>query len=375
MSEEDNWEVYRKDLEQQFTSSTPCIMFLGVFLTQIVQQDSYNQCKAKTGCGIRRHSSVLGNYTVLEAITVRNQFEKLTRSHSGRKHGGQYIPCIASREGCCKENDRTEFDSEDSGYNETSSSCVHNQSQESQRSLQSLTPAATSSIAPSATTQAVRPDEQHKEGDRQQVSLQNSEGVPSHSVPPQLSQNTVVPISPRGTNRAKPCRLIRERSMSDPALDAVELRTKFNNDFADGIHIRSQSLESLQDSDADLSRSCSSSADTLDSLSSDEEQIPWPALKLPPSFNSTMSLPAKSPLPLASPIGDRKRRATTDVLRLRLAKMNCSSSPSDLLQKYQFFSLGCCRGVESRAELRALLTDTSHNTEGQNYKLSCQREP
>lgn len=357
--------MYRKDLEQQFNSNTPCIPFLGVFLTQIVQQDSYDQCRAKTGCGIRKHSSCLGNYTILEAITVRNQFEKLKCSHSGRKRGGHYAQCITSRKGRCKENDSSESESEDSGYVDPSSSQLP---EESQHSFQSLAPAATEHAMNSpATSQSLQCNEQHQERDGQR----NSEGIPSFSVPPQRSQNTVVPISPRGTTRAKPCGLVRERSMSDPALDVLDLRPKFDSGFADDMLIHSQSLESLQDSDLDLSRSSSASTDTLDSLSSDDEQIP--ALQLSPRFNTTLSLPPRSPG--APPLCYHKRRATTVVLRLRLANLNCSTSPSDLLQKYQFFSLGCCRGVESRTGLRALLTDASNNTEGQNYKLSCQREP
>ena len=352
MSEEDNWAMYRNDLDQQFTASTPCIPFLGVFLTQVVQQDSYNQCKPKRGCGIRKHSSALGNYTILEAITVRNQLEKLTYQHS--------VPRITGRGTGHRElKPKNET-------NDTASHCVHNHLQEVTQS--SLTPAQSQSVQPSG---------KYLEGEREKVSLQNSERV---SGPLQLSQSTMLAVSTRGTNRAKPCRVIREKSMSDPSLDVADLDKKFN-EFADDMYVHSQSLECLQDNEPSsihFSQSSSSSADSLDSLSSDEQLIP--ALKLPPSFDTTMSLPNGGPFSPSRAssvlsICNRKRRATTVVLRLNLAQMNCSTSPSDLLQKYQFFSLRCCRGVESRVKLRALLTDTAHNTEGQNYQLSYRREP
>ena len=350
MSEEDNWAMYRNDLDQQFAANTPCIPFLGVFLTQIVQQDSYNECKPKRGCGIRKNSSGLENYTILEAITVRNQLEKLTHQRS--------VPRITSRGVGHRETNRLEPKSE---ADNTASYRIHDQ-------LQEVTQSSVTS-AQSTSTQSIydQPSENHLEGERQQVSS-----------PLQLSQSTMVAVSPRGINRAKPYGLIREKSMSDPSLDVANLGTKFN-EFADDMYMHSQSLGCLQDSEPssiNLSRSLSLSADSLDSMSSDEEQIP--VLKLPPSFDTTISLPNRGqlrPSPSVLSICSRKRRATTVVLRLNLAQMNCSTSPSDLLQKYQFHSLGCCKGVESRAQLRALLTDTAHNTEGQNYKLSYQREP
>ena len=355
--------VYRNDLDQQFAASTPCIPFLGVFLTQIVQQESYSQCKPKRGGVIRKHSAGLENYTILEAITARNQLEKLAHQHSVHKRERKHIPCIGSSH---KETDRSDPKSDDH-----TSYCFHNRLQEEIQSP--LTPVH------SAIAQPVKHSEQHLEGESQRVPLQNLERV---SGPFQLSQSTVVAVRPCRTNRAKPCRLIRDKSMSDHALDVAGVATKSNNiiDFA-GVH--SQSLESLQDSESSSivsSRSSSNSGDSLDSLSSDEEQIP--IFKFPPSFDATMSLPISSggqlsPYSLASStcICNTKRRSTMVVLKLYLVQMSRSTSPSDLLQKYQFHSLGCCRGVESRAKLRALLTDTAHNTEGQNYKLSYQREP
>lgn len=70
----------------------------------------------------------------------------------------------------------------------------------------------------------------------------------------------------------------------------------------------------------------------------------------------------------------RPRRSSAVVPKLRAARIEKSMVPMDLLATYQFLSLGCCIGTESNPELRQLLTESPHNTEGQNYKLSYQRE-
>ncbi|XP_064400571.1 uncharacterized protein LOC135346767 isoform X2 [Halichondria panicea] len=45
MSECENWQLYRRDLDDQLSSGSPVIPFLGQFLTQVVQTDSYNQAR------------------------------------------------------------------------------------------------------------------------------------------------------------------------------------------------------------------------------------------------------------------------------------------------------------------------------------------
>ena len=76
MSEEYNWKHYRAELETCFTENLPCIPFLGVLLTTIVQHES-----ATTSRGVkmslsrngRKRVSGVEMYTILEAITVRNR--------------------------------------------------------------------------------------------------------------------------------------------------------------------------------------------------------------------------------------------------------------------------------------------------------------
>ena len=50
-------------------------------------------------------------------------------------------------------------------------------------------------------------------------------------------------------------------------------------------------------------------------------------------------------------------------------------APYEQLHRYQMVSLGCCSGAEARPQLRTLLSDSTHNSEAVNYKLSCEREP
>ena len=71
----------------------------------------------------------------------------------------------------------------------------------------------------------------------------------------------------------------------------------------------------------------------------------------------------------------RKRRITADVPKLHVARVDHSSSPLDLLSCYQFLTVGGSVELVSRPELRTILSNFPHNSEGQNYKLSYEREP
>ena len=45
-----------------------------------------------------------------------------------------------------------------------------------------------------------------------------------------------------------------------------------------------------------------------------------------------------------------------------------------MLNQFKIASIGCSVGLESRSALRGLIRDTHPNTEGDNYKLSVDRE-
>ena len=57
MSEDNNWQMYRDDLDGCLSSAVPCIPYLGQFLTQVCHQLSYNKMRAeKEEVRIRRRS-------------------------------------------------------------------------------------------------------------------------------------------------------------------------------------------------------------------------------------------------------------------------------------------------------------------------------
>ena len=57
MSEDDNWKLYREDLDRCLSTNTPCIPFLGLFLTQVVQQESYHKLRAEKFVGDSRRGN------------------------------------------------------------------------------------------------------------------------------------------------------------------------------------------------------------------------------------------------------------------------------------------------------------------------------
>lgn len=81
MSEEHSWKAYNKHLENLLNKNTPCIPFLGVLLTKIVQYESVHAVR-DTDSNFRRPSrsskvkkvSGVEDYTLLQAITVRNRY-------------------------------------------------------------------------------------------------------------------------------------------------------------------------------------------------------------------------------------------------------------------------------------------------------------
>lgn len=73
----------------------------------------------------------------------------------------------------------------------------------------------------------------------------------------------------------------------------------------------------------------------------------------------------------------QRRGQPTNLARRNLwpTKEKCLMQPQELLHQYQFLSLGCCYLIESRPQIREVLTSCLHNSEAVNYKLSYMREP
>ena len=91
MSEEGNWKLYRKELSKQTSTSSTCIIFLGVFLSHVVRYEAYHKLRHKRNSPHsspalqQKKASLYETFTVLEAITVRQRLESLRLSQSGRR--------------------------------------------------------------------------------------------------------------------------------------------------------------------------------------------------------------------------------------------------------------------------------------------------
>lgn len=80
-------------------------------------------------------------------------------------------------------------------------------------------------------------------------------------------------------------------------------------------------------------------------------------------------------IPADEPQRRRSRRRASKVLQFALATSDKTMHVPSLLERYQVCSLACCGTLSSCAALRELITTAPRNTEGQNYKLSYEREP
>ena len=70
-----------------------------------------------------------------------------------------------------------------------------------------------------------------------------------------------------------------------------------------------------------------------------------------------------------------KRRMGSTVQRLRVALEEQSNKPTELLQRLQLNSLGCCLGMEGSGRMRLLISSLREHSEDRLYELSFEREP
>ena len=83
MSEDNNWKLYRDEIDNRLKTQAPLIPFLGVFLTTVaLSQEAEGLARAASSrerldSQKRRRDSLYENYVILEAITVRKRLQKL----------------------------------------------------------------------------------------------------------------------------------------------------------------------------------------------------------------------------------------------------------------------------------------------------------
>ena len=70
----------------------------------------------------------------------------------------------------------------------------------------------------------------------------------------------------------------------------------------------------------------------------------------------------------------RRRKKSSSVCEDQSVSTAEPPSPAEILNQFKIASIGCSVGLESRSALRGLIRDTQPNTEGDNYKLSVDRE-
>ncbi len=361
VSEENNWAQYRCELQRQLATGSPCIPFLGAFLTTIVQKESYDQIKSKRSVDTNCESM----YTVLEAITVRHRLEKLTHGHSFD------LPFDSSS------------DSDGSGSED--SSAANTPVLSTQRRLRISVPDESNG---DIDTKDMEQDVTSTSG-----AFSGANNYPVHTERVYVgSGETVCPVNGSLTNsritdslpKLNPLDLNSKESFCGPSqrrkdhfasLSAAGRRRLFTRERSLSIE---NVLDAIHEPDFPLpAMKHSSSLNSMDSLDGNDD---IPSLTLP-GFDTTQSLPIHTAAKKCNAVDDdsvmrARRRCTAHVPRLQVARVDGSSlPPSDLLTKYQFMSLGCCVGCESKDAIRGVLVASGSNSEAANYKLSHEREP
>ena len=82
MSEENNWQLYREKLDKHLADDTPCIPFLGLFLTQIIQHGSYKVIRRARELNKSSSFSSYSVYRTRRLKTEKNSDSSLVSSRS-----------------------------------------------------------------------------------------------------------------------------------------------------------------------------------------------------------------------------------------------------------------------------------------------------
>ena len=427
MSEEDNWQLYRRELDLLAAAGTPFIPFLGNFLTQVVQTQSFESLKQKR-TQLRRRSSVFETYTILEPITARNWLERSaedghgrpmraplspndspsefgSEERRGRTRGVDDVPLSFSDVdfslGICEISEGEEvmspgkvtspiagvspreeaslseavemaFDSSGSFCDTISSSPVTveiecERERPSTLAISELSNGACSMIDHSSGS-LLSPDRCGRLGD----SMPSSEDELDIGLSDEDSRSeTKLPDAPVVSTS------LRRRSVSaDCLIDAPwdkSMATK-----------KSASLERHLDVDLTTSRCTGNDSGFFDrsstkiGLRGHSSNPEYPGVR-DHTFESLPVSLAVSGHHISSAVLSSRRRRHTAGSVAKISQDSSSAagslSPFELLQRYQLISIGCCNGLVSKVTLRTFLDGCTHNTEGQNFQLSYSEEP
>ena len=122
MSEEYSWRNYNQEISMNISNGTPCIIFLGVFLSYVVRYETLNKLKkgrkSRESLKGEKKFSMNESYTVLEAITVRHRLQKISGSFTTSFSMDSDIEEEGEPATILTENDDESSDHDDSGVHE-----------------------------------------------------------------------------------------------------------------------------------------------------------------------------------------------------------------------------------------------------------------
>lgn len=417
MSEEDNWQLYQKELDRLVASHTPFIPFLGNFLTRVVQMQSFEDLKQKSR-SLTRRSSIFETYAILEPITVRKWLQRA--SGEGKDSEGLFPRTTidsTSGEGIteesvdgaedtvinfndvdirlrltkAEENEHVERvspnddDDNTGGTLESDSSCCNLQSiSSSQIMLEFDGEGSKTQAFPTGTFSSNSAVCSRQEGSKDcLLSPVRANGIESLLSSGDDSDISLSDLDARivtnddsadePTQQPSPRHPRRSLSM-DCLYDAPWDQAAARPDPAPGVK-KFSSLEGNLDADRrsrgqdsnlggnTVSQNCSACAhdrsrSAIATLGHISHSVPTGA--------TTCSCCRCSSNAAAAATG--RRRHTAEVVA-RISQ-DSSESEFDLLHRYQLLSIGCCEGLEARVDLRVFIGSCSHNSEGLNYRLS-----
>ena len=382
MSEENNWKLYREKLDRHFADGTPCIPFLGLFLTQIIQHGSYTVLRRARELN---KSSSFSNYSMYRTRRLQNQ------RNSGSSLVSRSVPSSpVPREKA----DRKHL----SGHFELNSGAAASDSSESAEDIVALKKAELSNggsdKSPPLSSHSwslFSPDDtdlsdlgfvsQEPKSDAEtnshpleldDIRLSSTEDSPCVTLPKSPTMESVVsgivPSSPcvRDAKESSkctesPCGTMTEDSLtgsntfgSRPSLDSV-----FGNGCDDELR-----YDDIQCEIRSENGECHCLNDDTDPIRrlAEDNRCSTPQLRTPETaVHRAMSWKRRVSIP--------RKTSTTEV--------QTTNDPQGLLERYKMSASKCGASKCCIPELQSLLLEGggSPNTEQLNYKLSLEREP
>ncbi len=388
MSEEENWTLYREDLKETIVSGRSYVPFFGLFLTEIVQQESYTKMRRDAR---RRSSSFESSLSKKQSSCVGAEVEK---------EGATAKPFQSCPRGRSTSEDEEEADgafAQRRHVSRVSSRSVG--SEPTRNSLLSDEPRTHSlhgrvQMAPTALLLARRSSLATSESSVDSKSstddyLKRRRSTSTPVKTPNGFRRTHLPESPSCTSDHQDSSLSCSFDGADYD-DLAEDISILNHmvEVSDIIPIiktahvkapvhQSDENSSLRDNLAELSK-LSISMDSVFSMEDDpsnhrgqqeEEEVE------PSDGNCDVELRQHDDEAGGAQSASVKRSKSCSSKDVSSVAIQVSGVPSVVLRQYQLNSLRYCADVESRVYLREFILSCSPGSEKEMYELSCEREP